>query len=100
MTAHYRAKMNIIELAHESGLTVGTNISGVTLVGSPSFPGIAHITIDEMTCFAALVRAQTLEEAAGMCEELDKEARWKEDRLASGRECAAAIRAMKENGND
>jgi len=45
--------------------------------------------------FATLVRAQTLEEAAVACEDLDEEASWKEDRLASGHECAAAIRALK-----
>lgn len=36
------------------------------------------------------------EEAARVCEDLDEEASWKEGRLASGRECAAAIREMKE----
>ena len=45
-----------------------------------------------MQRFAALVRAQTLEEAAVACEDLDEEASWKEDRLASGHECAAALR--------
>ena len=48
---------DIIRMAREAGLTVGTNISGVMLVGSPSTPGIAHIDIDEMACFAALVAA-------------------------------------------
>ena len=52
--------MNIIDLAKRAGLTVGTNISGVTLVGSPSTHGLAHISIDEMERFASLV----LEEAA------------------------------------
>lgn len=51
---------------------------------------------DELTRFALLVRAAALEEAAQVCEDLDEEASWKEGRLASGRECAAAIRAMKE----
>lgn len=37
-----------------------------------------------------------LEEAARACEELDEEALCKEGRLASGHECAAAIRTMKE----
>jgi len=48
----------------------------------------------DLTRFAALVRAQALEEAAVACEDLDEEASWKEDRLASGHECAAAIRAL------
>jgi hypothetical protein len=48
---------DIIRMAREAGLTVGTNISGVMLVGSPSTPGIAHIDIDEMQRFAVLVAA-------------------------------------------
>ena len=48
---------DIIRMAREAGLTVGTNISGVMLVGSPSTPGIAHIDLDEMQRFAALVAA-------------------------------------------
>ena len=45
---------------------------------------------------APLVRAAALEEAAKVCEELDEEVCWEKGRLASGYECAAAIRAMKE----
>lgn len=41
-------------------------------------------------------RAAALEEAARVCEESDEEALCKEGRPASGRECAAAVRAMKE----
>lgn len=48
----------------------------------------------EVERFAALVRAQALEEAAVACEDLDEEASLKEDRLASGHECAAAIREL------
>lgn len=80
--------MNIIELAEKAGLKVGTNISGVTLVGSPSTPGLAHISIDEMERFAALV----LEEAAKVCEEKHANGNWKHD---TRHECAAAIRALK-----
>lgn len=50
----------------------------------------------EVERFATLVRTAALEEAARVCEELDEEALCKEGRPASGRECAAAIRAMKE----
>ena len=49
---------DIIRMAREAGLTVGTNISGVMLVGSPSTPGIAHIDIDEMQRFAAIIEAK------------------------------------------
>lgn len=53
-------KDDVIRMAREAGLTVGTNICGVMLVGSPSTPGIAHIDIDEMQRFAALVREHLL----------------------------------------
>lgn len=76
----------IIKLAREAGLTVGTNISGVTLVGSPSTPGIAHISIEEMQRFAALVAAAEREECVQIC---DAEATI--DGIAQ--RCAAAIRA-------
>jgi len=49
---------DIIRMARKAGLTVGTNISGVMLVGSPSTPGIAHIDIDEMQRFAAIIEAK------------------------------------------
>jgi hypothetical protein len=55
---------DIIRMAREAGLTVGTNLSGVMLVGSPSTPGIAHIDIDEMERFAALVAAAEREVCA------------------------------------
>jgi hypothetical protein len=61
-------KEDIIRMAREAGLTVGTNISGVMLVGSPSTPGIAHIDIDEMQRFAALVAAAEREACATVCE--------------------------------
>ena len=46
--------MNTIELARLAGLKVGTNISGVTLVGSPSGETIAHLTIAELETFRRL----------------------------------------------
>ena len=95
---------SIIDLAKQSGLTVGTNISGVTLVGSPSTPGIAHITTEELERFAALVRAHALEEAAGVCENTLAQHYMKQvipthDEallLAACADCAAAIRQLKE----
>lgn len=77
----------IIKLAREAGLYLdGENTQQPFYVLSPS----------ELERFASLVRNAALEEAAGVCEELDKEASWKEGRPASGRECAAAIQWMKE----
>ena len=99
----------IIELARKAGLKVATNISGVTLVGSPldGLPAIAHITIEEMERFAALVRAEALEEAAGMCEARSMaqfpqshaglgfsfSQQWDAARTAE-RQCASAIRLL------
>ena len=84
--------MNIIELAREAGLGESLTHNG----------GALRVWVegadwhDELTRFAALVRAAALEEAAGACEDLDEDTCWKEGRLASGHKCAAAIRAMKE----
>ena len=47
----------VIKLAREAGLCVGTNLSGVVLVGSPAEIGLAHLTIEELERFAALVTA-------------------------------------------
>lgn len=63
---------DIIRMAREAGLTVGTNISGVMLVGSPSTPGIAHIDIDEMQRFAALVAEPLQERIKDLYRQLDK----------------------------
>ncbi len=52
--------MNTIELARKAGMRVGTNLSGVTLVGSPSGDTIAHLTIDDLERFAALVLEEHL----------------------------------------
>ena len=88
----------IIELAREAGLKVGTNISGVTLFGSPAEMGLAHIDIDEMEAFAALVRNAALEEAAGVCD--DKHDEWRfgdgEDSTSGPKDCAVAIRQLKD----
>ena len=61
---------DIIRMARDAGLTVGTNISGVMLVGSPSTPGIAHIDIDEMQRFANLIAAAEREACAKIADEV------------------------------
>ncbi len=50
-------KDEVIRMAREAGLKVGENISGFTLIGSPLPMGLAHIDLDEMQRFAALVEA-------------------------------------------
>ena len=59
---------DIIRMAREADLSVGTNISGVQLVGSPAEVGLAHLTIDELERFAALVAAAEREACAQVCE--------------------------------
>lgn len=81
----------IIKLARKAG-----GYDGHTSPPTDWGEGDFVISPEELSKFAALVRAAALEEAAGVCEDLDEEASWKEGRLASGHECAAAIRAMKE----
>jgi len=89
---------DIIKLAREAGLKVGTNISGVTLVGSPSTPGIAHLDIDEMHRFAALVAEQEREACAKLCESLKPTMRAYDHRFWDAcHESSAAIRARGES---
>ena len=82
----------IIRLAREAGLKVGANISGVVLVGSPAEIGLAHLTIEEIERFAALVAATEREACAKVCDDLS-------DKWVLGfreKDCAAAIRARGE----
>ena len=78
---------DIIRMAREAGLRVGTNLSGVVLVGSPAEIGLAHLTIEELERFAALVAAQEREACAKVCEDMDH------DGVMIAADCAAAIRA-------
>jgi hypothetical protein len=57
-------KEDIIRMAQEAGLTIGTNMSGIGLVGSPADIGIAHITLDQMHHFADIVAAAEREACA------------------------------------
>ena len=59
---------DIIRMAREAGLRVGTNLSGVVLVGSPAEIGLAHLTIEELERFAALVAAAEREACAKFIE--------------------------------
>ena len=60
---------DIIRMAREAGLRVGTNLSGVVLVGSPAEIGLAHLTIEELEHFAALVAKHEREACAKVAEE-------------------------------
>ena len=81
---------DIIRIAREAGLRVGTNLSGVVLVGSPAEIGLAHLTIEELERFAALVAAAEREACAKVCEGMDHNG------VMIAADCAAAIR---ERGN-
>lgn len=90
---------DIICIAREAGLKVGTNISGVVLVGSPSEIGLAHLTIEEIERFAALIALRVAAAEREACAKVCDERRIRF--LESGRpayekeagDCAAAIRA-------
>ena len=61
-------KDDVICMACKAGLTYGTNISGIGLVGSPAEIGIAHITLEQMHHFADIVAAAEREAIAQMVE--------------------------------
>ena len=88
-------KDDVICMASKAGLTVGTNMSGIGLVGSPADIGIAHITLDQMHHFADIVEAVVREACAKVCErEYDNFLRDDESELADAAMwCADAIRA-------
>jgi len=58
---------DILRMAREVILKVSTNISGITLVGAPSEYGLAHLTIDELERFAALVEQHLLQQGYRKC---------------------------------
>ena len=58
---------DVTRMAREAGLKVGTNISGITLVGAPMEHGLAHLTIDELKRFAALVEQHLIQQGYRQC---------------------------------
>jgi hypothetical protein len=64
-------KDDVICIASKAGLTIGTNMSGIGLVGSPADIGIAHITLDEMHHFADIVAAAEREACANVADAYD-----------------------------
>ena len=86
---------DIIRMAREAGLRVGTNLSGVVLVGSPAEIGLAHLTIEELERFAALVAAAEREACAKVCEDMCTVNGYERDLALVS--VATAIRARKEN---
>ena len=84
---------NIIELAKQAGFRERNGIVR-TMHSSGAWVGIN----EELKAFAALVRAQVLEEAALVCDEQahDWHLHAKGGPVAAYNACAAAIRALKE----
>lgn len=62
----------ITRMAREAGLRVGANLSGVVLVGSPAEIGLAHLTIEELERFAALVAAEKEKQIINVLERLQE----------------------------
>jgi hypothetical protein len=87
---------DIIRIAREAGLRVGTNLSGVVLVGSPAEIGLAHLTIEELERFAALVAAHEREACAKVCDAVQKKNEDDGAWMWEARNCAEAIRARGE----
>ena len=94
---------DLIRMAREAGMRVGTNLSGVVLVGSPAEIGLAHLTIEELERCAALVaaaaKAEEREACAKVCEGRIGGAvqtnEWWNGFKAAMKQCAAAIRARR-----
>lgn len=72
-------KDDVICMAFKAGLTVGTNMSGIGLVGSPADIGIAHITLDQMHHFADIVEAAEREACAKLADKYME--RWTADAI-------------------
>jgi hypothetical protein len=91
-------KDDVICVAFKAGLTIGTNMSGIGLVGSPADIGIAHITLDQMHHFADIVAAAEREACANVCESVSPFGSHLALQKATIEDCAEAIRARGNNG--
>jgi hypothetical protein len=90
-------KDDVICMASKAGLTVGTNMSGIGLVGSPADIGIAHITLDQMHHFADIVAGAEREACANVCDSYDVAEDVCSSDTAEG--IAIAIRARGQHGD-
>lgn len=60
----------VLELSREAGLRVGTNLSGIVLVGAPAEIGLAHLTVEELERFYELAVADFKERLAQAIEQM------------------------------
>lgn len=90
---------DIKRIAKEAGLAVGTNISGIELVGSPGNGELKllHMTVDELKLFAELIAQHEREECAKVCDILQDQYLALDDRYGAenselyyGKSCGAA----------
>lgn len=86
-------KDDVICIASKAGLTIGTNMSGIALVGSPAEIGIAHITLDEMHHFADIVAAAERDACAKLVDDEMADYRYGTPPNIALNNAAAAIRA-------
>ena len=83
----------VIRMAREAGLRVGTNLSGVVLVGSPAEIGLAHLTIEELERFAALVAAAERERICKAIKEEDDYCVTEGDYMLDSNDCIAVAKS-------
>ncbi|NCA02835.1 MAG: hypothetical protein EBS87_11870 [Sphingomonadaceae bacterium] len=91
---------DIIRMAREAGLKVGTNLSNITLVGAPSEYGLAHLTIDELKRFAALVEQHLIQQGYRKCAKGQRTTQFcgmLEDAVKAEREACARVCEEKKN---
>lgn len=90
---------DIVRMAREAGLYVGTNLSGVQLVGSAYEEGgcgLIHMDVDELERFASLVAAAEREACAKVVDSY-KDCEWIGDPAWElARDAAEEIRARGE----
>lgn len=86
---------DILRMAREAGLYVGTNLSGAMLVGHAKHGSLLiHLDVDDLARFATLVAAEEREACAKECDDLVRLNRTSDtDSMWQWEECAAAIRA-------
>ena len=84
---------DLIRMAREAGMRVGTNLSGVVLVGSPAEIGLAHLTIEELERFAALVAAAERERICKAIKEEDDYCVTEGDYMLDSNDCIAVAKS-------
>lgn len=86
-------KDDILRMAREAGLYVGTNLSGAMLVGHAKHGSLLiHLDVDDLARFAARVAAAERKSCAQSCVEISKHYWMGDCQFEAATRCAAAIR--------